>query len=62
MSYSHIEEMAIEYATSLDDAETLVERLNEKFPKERTYRSGVSPVIGTHTGPSLVILSVLGDK
>ncbi|MFC2122648.1 DegV family protein [Bacteroidota bacterium] len=62
MGYSHIEEMAIEYATTLDDAEVLAERLDTIYPKERIYRSRSSPVIGTHTGPGLLILSVLGDR
>jgi DegV family protein with EDD domain len=62
MSYSHIEEMSIEYATTLEDAEMLAERLNPKFPKERIYRSRSSPVISTHTGPGLLIVSVLGDS
>jgi len=62
MSYSHIEEMAIEYATALDEVETLAERLSSKFPKERIYRTRASPVIGTHTGPGLLVVSVLGDK
>ena len=62
MSYSRIEEMAIEYATALDEAEMLAERLSSKFPKERIYRTRASPVIGTHTGPSLLVVSVLGDR
>lgn len=62
MSYSRIEEMAVEYAVALDEAEMLAERLGSKFPKERIYRSRVSPVIGTHTGPSLLIVTVLGDR
>ena len=62
MSYSYIEEIAIEYATSLDEVEMLAERLDSKFPKERIYRSRASPVIGTHTGPGLLIVSVLGDS
>ncbi len=62
MSYSHIEELAVEYATALDETEMLVERLGSKFPKERIYRSRATPVIGTHTGPSLLIVSVLGDR
>lgn len=62
MSYSRIEEMAVEYAVALDEAEMLAERLGSKFPKERVYRSRVSPVIGTHTGPSLLIVTVLGDR
>ena len=62
MSYSRIEEMAIEYATALDEAEMLAERLSSKFPKECIYRTRASPVIGTHTGPSLLVVSVLGDR
>ena len=61
-SYSHVEEMAIEYATALDEAEMLAERLGSKFPKERIYYSRSSPVIGTHTGPSLLVVTVLGDR
>jgi DegV family protein with EDD domain len=62
VDYRHIEEMAVEYATARDEAEILIKRLSSKFPKERIYRSRVSPVIGTHTGPSLLAVSVLGDK
>ncbi|MFC1969366.1 DegV family protein [Chloroflexota bacterium] len=62
IGYYIIEEMAIEYATTLNDAEELAERLDTIFPKERIYRSRSSPVIGTHTGPGLLILSVLGDR
>jgi len=61
-SYSHIEEMAIEDATTREEAETLAERLSSKFPKECIYRSKASPVIGTHTGPGLLVVSVLGDR
>ncbi len=62
MSYSNIEEMALEYATDRDEAEMLAERLDAKFPKERIYFTRATPVIGTHTGPSLLVISVLGDK
>jgi fatty acid-binding protein DegV len=32
------------------------------FPKERILRSRTTPVIGTHTGPGLLLVAVLGDK
>jgi len=60
--YSHIEEMAVEYATAVDEADMMVERLGALFPKERIYRTRTSPVISTHTGPSLLIVTVMGDK
>lgn len=62
MGYANIEEMAIEDATTPDEAEMLAERLSSKFPKERIYRAKVSPVVGTHVGPHVLAVSVLGDR
>ena len=62
MNFSHSDEIAIEDAATPDDAEVLAERLSSKFPKARIYRSKTSPVIGTHTGPGLLVVAVLGDK
>jgi len=62
MSYSGIEEMAVEDTACPDEAETLVKRLSAKFPKERIYRSKMTPAIGTHTGPGLLLVAILGDK
>lgn len=59
MSFPHIEEMAIEDGTASDEAEMLAERLSTKFPKERIYRTKVSPVVGTHVGPHVLAVSVL---
>ncbi len=60
--YSHIEELAVEGANCPEDVDHLVERLSAIFPKERIYRSRTTPVIGTHTGPGLILVAVLGDK
>jgi DegV family protein with EDD domain len=62
MGYSHIDEMAVEDTACPDEAEALVGRLSEKFPKERIYRSKMTPAIGTHTGPGLLLVAVFGDK
>ena len=62
MSFSHIEEIAVEDAACPNDAELLVERLSSKFSKERIFRSRTTPVIGTHTGPGLLLIAVLGDR
>jgi len=61
-SYSHIEEMAVENTACPDDAEVLLERLGAIFPRERIYRSRMTPAIGTHTGPGLLLVAILGDK
>ncbi|HUV56355.1 MAG TPA: DegV family protein [Dehalococcoidales bacterium] len=62
VSFSHIEAIAVEDATTPDEADRLVERLGSKFPKEHIYRSKISPVIGAHVGPHVLAVSVLGDK
>ena len=57
--FSNIEELAVEYATTPDEAEKMVERLGSVFPKERIYRSTVSPVLGTYGGPGAMAITVL---
>ena len=57
--FSHIEELAVEHATTPDEADKLVERLGSVFPKERVYRSTVSPVLGVHGGPGAMAVTVL---
>lgn len=58
-AFPHIGELAVEHATIPDEADRLVERLGSLFPKERIYRSTVSPVIGTYAGPNALAVSVL---
>ena len=62
MSYSHIDEIAVEDATTPEQADELVKRLSTKFPDKHIYRSRVSPVIGAHVGPDVLGVAVLGDK
>jgi len=62
LGYSQIEELMVEHATTPDEAEQIVERLSIKFPKERIYRSRVSPVIGAYVGPRVLSVSLLGEK
>jgi len=61
-SYDNIEGLAVEYATDLDEANKLVQRLDAKFSEVPIYLSRVSPVIGTHTGPGLILVSGFGDR
>jgi DegV family protein with EDD domain len=62
LDYSSIEAIAVEDATTPDEADKLAERLKLKFPKVPIYRSKVGAVMGTHVGPSIIAVSVLGDK
>ncbi|MFC2016088.1 DegV family protein [Chloroflexota bacterium] len=57
--FSRIEELAVEHATTPDEADKLVERLGSVFPKERIYRSTISPVVGTYAGPNAMAVTIL---
>ncbi len=57
--FSHIEGLAVEHTTTPDAADKLVERFSSLFPKERIYRSTVSPVMGTYAGPNALAVTVL---
>ena len=61
-NFGKVEGLAVEYATDLDEANRLVKRLHSKYPQVPIYLSRTSPVIGTHTGPGLIVVSVLGDR
>ena len=58
-NFPNIEELAVEHTTTPDVADRLVERLGSVFPKERIYRSTVSPVLGVHGGPGALAITVL---
>jgi fatty acid kinase fatty acid binding subunit len=57
--FSKIKALAVEYGTNVDEAKAFASRLASMFPKAAIYMSNVSPVIGTHTGPTLLSLTVL---
>ncbi|MBA7694981.1 DegV domain-containing protein [subsurface metagenome] len=57
--YSNIEAVAVEHATTPDVADALVERISSLCPKERIYRSTISPVVGTYAGPGAMALTIL---
>ena len=57
--FSRIEALAVEDATTPDEAEILAEHLKDIVPPDCLYRSKVSPVIGTHVGPHVLGVAVL---
>ncbi|MBN1685398.1 MAG: DegV family protein [Spirochaetales bacterium] len=60
--FSHIEELGVEHTQSPDEAELMIDRLSQFHPRERIHVSTMTPVIGSHTGPGLLVVCVLGDK
>ena len=60
--FGKVEGLAVEYASDLDEANRLGQRFYSKYPQIPIYFTRTSPVIGTHTGPGLIVVSVLGDR
>ncbi len=57
--FPRIEELAVEHATTPDEAEQFAKRLGALYPTDRIIRATVSPVIGTYVGPHVLSVSVL---
>jgi len=51
--------LAVEHCTTQGDADGLAERLKKTYPDVPIYRSVISPVIGTYSGPGAVAVSIL---
>jgi len=57
--FSKIEGLAVEHATTPDEAAALAERLGKLYPREQILLGNVSPVLGTYAGPHVLSVSVL---
>ncbi len=53
-----IEDLAVLYSTTLDDAQNLVERLSPQFPKERIILSRLGSALGVHGGPGVLAVAL----
>ena len=51
--------VAVEHATTPDEAARLVERLSAIFPKDHIFTSVISPVLGVYGGPNAMAVTVL---
>ncbi len=58
----NIEALMLEDATTPDELEIVATRCAEIYPREKTYRGTVSPVIGVHVGPHVLAASFIEGK
>jgi DegV family protein with EDD domain len=58
-NFGKIKALAIEYGNNVAEAKAFTKRMASAFPKASIYMANVSPVVGTHTGPTLLSLTVL---
>jgi DegV family protein with EDD domain len=59
--FGKVKALAIEYGNNMAEAKAFAKRMASAFPKASIYMSNVSPVVGTHTGPTLLSLTVLEE-
>jgi len=57
--FDKVKALAVEYGTNAAEAKALAKRIASVFPKVPIYLSNVSPVIGTHTGPNVLSVTVM---
>jgi DegV family protein with EDD domain len=60
--FQAIDALAVGNTACPADADSLIEALGPIYPKERMHRTRLTPAIGSHTGPGLVVVSLLGNK
>jgi len=55
-----IQDLAIVYNTTPDEAQTLVGRMGSVFPKERIRLARLGPALGVHAGPGILFVALKG--
>ncbi len=60
--FKALKALAIEYGVNKDEARALMKKAASMFPDIPAYISQINPVIGTHTGPQSLIVSVLSGE
>ena len=58
---SNIEDLAIVYNTTPDEAQVLAERMAPIFPKERIIIARLGPMLGVHLGPGILFVAFRGE-
>ena len=52
-----IQDLAIVYNTTPDEAQTLAERIGSKFTKDKVSLARVGPMLGVHMGPGALLVA-----
>jgi DegV family protein with EDD domain len=55
-----IQDMAIVYNTTLDEAQALVGQMGSILPKERIRLARLGPALGVHAGPGVLLVALRG--
>ena len=55
---TNIEDLAVVYNTTPDEAETLMERIVSILSREKIILAKVGPMLGVHMGPGALIVAM----
>ena len=55
-----IQDVAVVYNTTPDEAQALAERMGSVFPQERIRLARLGPALGVHTGPGILFVATRG--
>ena len=58
-SFPHPRSLAVDYSTNISEAKSVAGQLEEIYPRVPIYISVISPVVGAHTGPGTLAVSIL---
>jgi DegV family protein with EDD domain len=61
-SFSSVEEIAIAYSATLDEAEVLAQRLEALGPREHILITTLGCVTSTYVGPGTLVMALVGGK
>jgi DegV family protein with EDD domain len=61
-SASDIQDLAVAYTTTLNEAQALAERLGSLYTKERITVARMGTTLGVHLGPGALVVSFRGKK
>ncbi len=58
--FENIQDLAVVYSTTPDEAKALAERIGSVFDREKIVMARLGPVLGVHMGPGVLIVAVRG--
>lgn len=59
LSFKNVKAIAVEHGTNIEEAKIFADKIMAALTKVPVYMSHVSPVIGSHTGPGVLSITVL---
>lgn len=59
-SATYIQDLAVIYSTTPDEAQSLVERISSIYPEQPVRLGRIGPLLGVHMGPGALIVALRG--